>query len=143
MIFGPTHRYGTSANGLPAALEAFTVADLQSFYRAHYRPDNATILVVGDVTPATLVPMLEKQFGSWKADGMAALAPTDAGPDAGAGFETAATPRDAGAPARQGTQRSGNSASTRAANSTNAVAQNTGLRNRLNSPGSRRVEPSR
>jgi len=73
VIFGPTHRYGTSANGLPAAIEAFTVADLQSFYRAHYRPDNATILVVGDVTPATLVPMLEKQFGSWKADGMAAL----------------------------------------------------------------------
>src|SRR6187455_1447333 len=73
VIFGPTHRYGTSANGLPAALEAFTVADLQSFYRAHYRPDNATILVVGDVTPATLVPMLEKQFGSWKADGMAPL----------------------------------------------------------------------
>jgi predicted Zn-dependent peptidase len=73
VIFGPTHRYGTSANGLPAALEAFTVADLQSFYRAHYRPDNATILVVGDVTPATVVPMLEKQFGSWKAEGMAAL----------------------------------------------------------------------
>ncbi|MEO7133115.1 MAG: pitrilysin family protein [Vicinamibacterales bacterium] len=75
VIFGPTHRYGTSANGLPAALEAFTVADLQSFYRAHYRPDNATILVVGDVTPASLMPMLEKQFGSWKAEGMAALVP--------------------------------------------------------------------
>jgi zinc protease len=73
VIFGPTHRYGTSANGLPAALEAFTVADLQSFYRAHYRPDNSTILVVGDVTPATLMPMLEKQFGSWKSEGMAPL----------------------------------------------------------------------
>ena len=73
VIFGPTHRYGTSANGLPAALEAFTVADLQSFYRAHYRPDNATILVVGDVTLATVMPMLEKQFGSWKAEGLAAL----------------------------------------------------------------------
>ena len=73
VIFGPTHRYGTSANGLPAALEAFTVADLQSFYRAHYRPDNTTILVVGDVTPATVVPMLEKQFGAWKAEGLSAL----------------------------------------------------------------------
>jgi predicted Zn-dependent peptidase len=75
VIFGPTHRYGTSANGLPAALEAFTVADLQTFYRSHYRPDNATILVVGDVTPATVMPMLEKQFGSWKAEGLAALVP--------------------------------------------------------------------
>lgn len=73
VIFGPTHRYGTSANGLPAAIEAFTVADLQSFYRAHFRPDNATLLVVGDVTPASIMPMLEKAFGSWKAEGMAPL----------------------------------------------------------------------
>ncbi len=73
VVFGPTHRYGTSANGLPPAIEAFTVADLQSFYRAHYRPDNSTLLIVGDVTPASVLPMLEKAFGSWKAEGMAAL----------------------------------------------------------------------
>jgi predicted Zn-dependent peptidase len=73
VIYGPTHRYGTSANGLPPAIEAFTVADLQAFYRAHFRPDNSTLLVVGDVTPASLMPMLEKAFGSWKAEGMAPL----------------------------------------------------------------------
>jgi predicted Zn-dependent peptidase len=73
VIFGPTHRYGSSANGLPPAIEAFTVADLQAFYRAHYRPDNATLLIVGDVTPASMMPMLEKAFGAWKAEGMAPL----------------------------------------------------------------------
>lgn len=73
IVFGPTHRYGTSANGLPPAIESFTVADLQNFYRAHYRPDNATLLVVGDVTLASIMPMLEKQFGAWKAEGMAPL----------------------------------------------------------------------
>ncbi|MEP6782033.1 MAG: pitrilysin family protein [Acidobacteriota bacterium] len=73
VIFGPTHRYGTSANGLPPAIQAFTVADLQTFYRTHYRPDNATLLVVGDVTPASIMPILEKQFGSWKSEGMAPL----------------------------------------------------------------------
>ncbi|HWI20664.1 MAG TPA: pitrilysin family protein [Vicinamibacterales bacterium] len=73
VIFGPTHRYGTSANGLPPTIEAFTVADLQTFYRAHYRPGNATLLVVGDVTLASAMPMLEKAFGSWKTDGMAPL----------------------------------------------------------------------
>jgi zinc protease len=73
VVFGPTHRYGTSANGQPASIEAFTVADLQAFYRAHYRPDNSTLLVVGDVTPASIMPMLEKAFGSWKAEGMAPL----------------------------------------------------------------------
>jgi zinc protease len=73
VVFGPTHRYGTSANGLPASIEAFTVQDLQNFYRAHYRPDNAALLVVGDVTPASVMPMLEKAFGAWKSDGMAPL----------------------------------------------------------------------
>ena len=73
VVYGPTHRYGTSANGLPPAIESMTAADLQAFYRAHYRPDNATLLVVGDVTPASILPVLEKTFGSWKADGMAPL----------------------------------------------------------------------
>jgi predicted Zn-dependent peptidase len=49
------------------------VDDLRAFYRGHYRPDNATLLVVGDVTPASVLPMLEKSFGGWKADGMAPL----------------------------------------------------------------------
>jgi zinc protease len=73
VLFGPTHRYGTSANGLPPAIEAFTVADLQAFYRAHYRPDNATLLVVGDVMPAAILAMLEQHFGAWKSEGMASL----------------------------------------------------------------------
>jgi zinc protease len=73
VVYGPTHRYGTSANGLPPAIEALTVADLQAFYRAHYRPDNATLLVVGDVTPAAIMTSLEKTFGSWKSEGMAPL----------------------------------------------------------------------
>jgi predicted Zn-dependent peptidase len=73
MVFGPTHRYGTSANGLPAAIESFTAADLQAFYRAHYRPDNSTLLIVGDVTAVTTMPLLEKAFGSWKVEGIAPL----------------------------------------------------------------------
>ncbi len=73
IVFGPTHRYGTSANGLPAAIEALTVDDLQAFYRSHFRPDNATLLVVGDLTAASALPMLEKAFGEWKPGGMQAL----------------------------------------------------------------------
>lgn len=73
IVFGPTHRYGTSANGLGPAIEAFTVADLQTFYRSHYRPDNAALVVVGDVTAASIMPLLEKSFGAWKADGVKPL----------------------------------------------------------------------
>ncbi len=73
IVFGPTHRYGTSANGRPATIEALTVDDLKTFYRSHFRPDNATLLVVGDLTLSTALPMLEQAFGGWKADGMVSL----------------------------------------------------------------------
>ena len=73
ILYGPTHRYGTTANGLPPAIEAMTVADLQTFYRAHYRPENATLVVVGDVTPATIMPAVTKIFGGWKGEGLAPL----------------------------------------------------------------------
>jgi predicted Zn-dependent peptidase len=49
-----------------------TVADVRSFYDAYYRPENSTLLVVGDVTPATVLPLLEKSFGGWKPSGTSA-----------------------------------------------------------------------
>lgn len=73
VVFGPIHRYGTTGTGLPPALEAMTVDDLRAFYRSHYRPDNAAVVVVGDVTPAAVMPMLEKAFGAWKTDGIKPL----------------------------------------------------------------------
>ncbi len=39
------------------------------FYAGRYRPDNATLLVVGDVTPERVLPLLESSFGGWKAPG--------------------------------------------------------------------------
>lgn len=75
IVFGPTHRYGTPANGLPPAIESFTVEAVREYYGAHYRPDNATLVVVGDVTPGTLMPILETAFGGWKSTAMAPLVP--------------------------------------------------------------------
>jgi predicted Zn-dependent peptidase len=52
-------------------VQAITLDDLRTFYAANYRPDNATLLVVGDVTPATMLPLLERALGSWRVDGQA------------------------------------------------------------------------
>jgi predicted Zn-dependent peptidase len=46
-----------------------TAADLRQFYAAHYRPQNAHLLVVGDVTAAAILPKLERAFGTWTATG--------------------------------------------------------------------------
>ena len=70
-MFGATHRYGTPAGGAAAESKALTLDDLRAFHRAYYRPENATLLVVGDVTPATVMPLLERAFGAWKGDGAA------------------------------------------------------------------------
>ena len=72
LLFGPEHRYGTSAGGTETSVKALGVGELRAFHRGHYRPDNAVLIVVGDVTPAVLKPLLDARFGAWKADGPAA-----------------------------------------------------------------------
>jgi zinc protease len=66
IVFGPTHRYGTGISGTEATLKGFTVDDLKSFHASMYQPANSTLLVVGDVTADAIVPLLEKEFGSWQ-----------------------------------------------------------------------------
>jgi zinc protease len=60
VLYGTTHRFGTATMGTAETLRGLTTDDLQAFHRAAYRPDNAALVVVGDVTPATA-------FGDWAA----------------------------------------------------------------------------
>ena len=69
VVFGATHRYGTGGIGTTTTLKGFTTTDLRTFHSSMYRPSNATLLVVGDVQRTTIVPQLEKQFGSWPSSG--------------------------------------------------------------------------
>ena len=62
-VFGQ-HRYGFPSSGTTPSLSALRTEDLRAFHTQHYRPGNAFLVVVGDVTPATL-PLLEKAFGGW------------------------------------------------------------------------------
>lgn len=64
-VFGPTHRYGTGVMGTEASVRSTTRADLAAFHKAHYVPGKAALLVVGDVTPASVLPLLQQHFGGW------------------------------------------------------------------------------
>jgi predicted Zn-dependent peptidase len=66
LVFGARHRYGTPAMGNEASNKEMSVGELKAFHAAHYQPQNAVLLVVGDVAPATLLPRLERAFGGWK-----------------------------------------------------------------------------
>jgi zinc protease len=84
-VFGTTHRYGTGATGTERTLKAFSAPDLTAFHAATYRPGNATLIVVGDVTPRTLLPLLEKHFGGWRAAGPVRRTPVPTAPQLGEG----------------------------------------------------------
>ena len=65
-IFGKNHPYGPPVVGNEQTIRSFTVENLKQFYSTHVHPNNATLIVVGDVTAATLLPKLEALLGGWK-----------------------------------------------------------------------------
>jgi zinc protease len=65
VLYGTTHRYGTALAGAAQIISGFTVNDVRAFYASAYKPANAGLIVVGDVTPDRVVPLLETQFGKW------------------------------------------------------------------------------
>jgi predicted Zn-dependent peptidase len=83
VLFGPAHRYGTALIGAAETLKALTTDDLRAFYATTFRPDNAALVVVGDVTPEKVQPLLESSFGGWKPlqGATAARATTPAAPE--------------------------------------------------------------
>lgn len=60
----PNHPYGIPVIGWPDEIAALTTEDAISFYRAHYSPENAILVVAGDVTLEELRPLAEKFYGS-------------------------------------------------------------------------------
>jgi zinc protease len=66
LVFGPRHRYGTPGMGNEASNSEMTATELRDFHASHYQPQNAYLLVVGDVTPDAVMPTLEKSFGAWR-----------------------------------------------------------------------------
>ncbi|HEY8224787.1 MAG TPA: pitrilysin family protein [Pyrinomonadaceae bacterium] len=62
--------YGTHPAGLvapPAAsIKKLMSKDLATFHSTYYRPNNAILTVVGDVTMKSILPKIEKAFGDWQ-----------------------------------------------------------------------------
>ncbi|MDB5696874.1 MAG: insulinase family protein [Sphingomonas bacterium] len=65
-VFG-SHPYGAPLAGTPASLKAIDAADLRRAWAGTFRPDQATLLLVGEVTPAQSARLAEQLFGGWRA----------------------------------------------------------------------------
>jgi predicted Zn-dependent peptidase len=66
IIYGSAHPYGAPAQGTEASVKALTTGDLQSYYQVNFRPNNSTLIVVGDVTPAQVEQKINALFGGWQ-----------------------------------------------------------------------------
>ena len=66
LVYGDSHPYGTPTTGTKESITSITQSDLKNYYSTYYKSNNATLIVVGDVTESEMLPILEKHFGSWE-----------------------------------------------------------------------------
>jgi zinc protease len=68
LLYGGGHAYGNpfSGSGTEQSVAKLTRADMEKFHQTWFKPNNATLVVVGDTTLAEIQPKLEKLFANWK-----------------------------------------------------------------------------
>ena len=62
-LFPAGHPYRHSTIGSMADLDAASLGDVKDWFRAHYGPNNAVLVLAGDIDAATARPLVEKYFG--------------------------------------------------------------------------------
>ena len=62
------HPYGHTTSGSEASVRALTAADVRTFYRRHYGPAGAVLVVIGDAPTAELLAKAAGAFGDWRTE---------------------------------------------------------------------------
>ena len=62
----PNSPKGESVIGPMKELESITLADLKDWYKIWYAPNNATLVIVGDVNPTEVLTEVKRYFGNLK-----------------------------------------------------------------------------
>ena len=57
------HRYGVPVIGWKHEMEALTLEDARDWYDLYYAPNNATLVVAGDVVPADVLALAQQYYG--------------------------------------------------------------------------------
>lgn len=65
-LYGPKYTYGYPEIGTNESLKTITRDDLLKFWRENYVPNDAVLVVTGNIKLAELKQLLEKQFAEWK-----------------------------------------------------------------------------
>ena len=67
LLYGTNHAYGNplTGSGTEASVSAMTRDDLVRFHRTWFKPNHATLVIVGDVSMAEIQPKLARLFSRW------------------------------------------------------------------------------
>ena len=65
-LYGERHPYGFTELGTEASVKALTRDAVLNFWKQNFVPNNAALVVAGDITMAELRPIAEKVFGAWQ-----------------------------------------------------------------------------
>lgn len=60
--------YHTPVIGFQSDIETYRLSDLRHWYETYYAPNNATLVVVGDVDPQMVIQYAQRYFGSYRAN---------------------------------------------------------------------------
>ena len=74
--------YGHVLGGDPGSLKRITRQDILALHSAYYRPDNAILVLTGDIDPERGFALAERAFGDWRAPAAALPARPTGAPSA-------------------------------------------------------------
>jgi len=74
LVYGESHPYGQSSIGTKESTESLTRDDVLAFWKSWYRPNNATLVIVGDLSVADAEALARRAFGSWTRSALPTLA---------------------------------------------------------------------
>lgn len=69
LAYGVDHPYGEYVT--PGTVNNIKLEDAKRFYEFRFRPNNAYLVIVGDIDVETVKPLVKKYFGKWKASPVA------------------------------------------------------------------------
>jgi zinc protease len=66
VLYGPKHPYGYGEVGTEASVKALTRDEMTAFWKQNFVPNNAALVVAGDISMNDLRSLAEKSFGGWQ-----------------------------------------------------------------------------
>ena len=64
-LFPKTHPYYASVMGSHADIQSAKLGDIRDFFKTYYRPNNASLVIAGDIDKVQARALVSKYFGSF------------------------------------------------------------------------------